>query len=64
VGEKSDPGRISSDPTEMFNNSGSGGGNRVAQLVAAIKAVNAMTDAVAGRDVRHGGIPDIVAGKM
>jgi acyl-CoA reductase-like NAD-dependent aldehyde dehydrogenase len=32
--------------------------------IAAIEAVHGMTDAVAGREVRHGGTPDIVAGKM
>jgi hypothetical protein len=34
------------------------------QLVAAIGAMHGMTDAVAGREVRHGGTPDIVAEKM
>jgi hypothetical protein len=48
----------------MFYNSCSAGGNCAAQLVAAIEAVNGMTDAVAGREVRHGGTPDIVARKM
>jgi hypothetical protein len=40
------------------------GGDRVAQLIAAIEAVYGMTNAVAGGEVRHGGTPDIVAGKM
>jgi hypothetical protein len=48
----------------MFYDSGSVGGDRVAQLITAIEAVHGMTDAVAGRKVRHGGMPDIVAGKM
>jgi len=64
VGEKGDPGCVSGDPTEMFYDSGSAGGDRVAQLIAPIEAVHGMTDAVAGREVRHGGTPDIVAGKM
>ena len=48
----------------MFYDRGSAGGDCVAQLIAAIKAVHGMTDAVAGREVGHGGTPDIVAGKM
>jgi hypothetical protein len=64
VGEEGDPGCVSGDPTEMFYDSGSVGGDRVAQLITAIEAVHGMTDAVAGRKVRHGGMSDIVAGKM
>jgi len=53
VGEKGDPSGVSGDPTEMFYDSGSAGGDRVAQLFAAIEAVDGMTDTVAGYEVRH-----------
>ena len=63
MGEKGDPGCVSGDPTEMFYNSGGAGGDRVASSPR-FEAVHGMTDAVAGREVRHCGMPDIVAGKM
>src|SRR5262249_14812565 len=56
VGEKGDPGCVSGDPTEMFYDSGSAGGDRVAQLITAIEAVHGMTDA--GLEVRHSSTPD------
>jgi hypothetical protein len=43
----------------MFYDSGSAGGDRVAQLITAIEAVHGMTDVVAGCEVRPSGRPDI-----
>src|SRR5215469_3104889 len=54
MAEKPDAGGIAGDLPETLNDRGAAGSDRIAQLAAAVEAVNAPRECVAGRKVSFG----------